>query len=90
MTTFEEWTKLQTFLERELFDKRLNTLQIWLPIEDRQTEGTWKDLYTGDVVQNYTHPWSGSKPDGGEAENCARLMNEDTLHACVHTSLQPN
>ena len=37
----------------------------------------WKDFYTGEVVQNYTHPWIGSKPDGGIGENCARLLNEN-------------
>ena len=78
VATFEEWTKLQTFLKKELFDKSVNTLQIWLSIEDRDTEGTWKDFYTREVLQNYSHPWHGSKPDGGEAENCARLLNKNS------------
>ena len=75
VATYEEWTKLQTFLKNELFDKGLNTLQIWLPVEDRETEDVWKDFYTNQVVQNFTLPWTGSKPDGGKTENCARLMN---------------
>ena len=76
IATLEEWTKLQTFLKTNLYDKGLNTMEIWLPIEDRQTEDVWKDFYTGEVVQNYTHPWAGSKPNGGRSENCARLVNE--------------
>ena len=51
VATFEEWINLQAFLKKELFDKRL---QIWLSIEDRETEGTWKDFYTGEVLQNYS------------------------------------
>ena len=77
MTTFEEWIKLQTFLKTKLFDKGLYTLEMWLPIEDRENEGVWKDFYSGQVVENYTHPWIGSKPDGGKEENCARLLNEN-------------
>merc|ERR1712105_187910 len=46
-------------------------------IEDRETENVWKDFYTGEVVQNYTHPWIGSQPDGGKAENCGRVYNKD-------------
>ena len=61
----------------KLFDKGLSTLQMWLPITDRETEGVWKDFYTGQVVQNYTHPWITSKPDGEKAENCARLFDEN-------------
>ena len=78
VATSEDWTKLQTFLKKKLYDKKLKTLEIWLPIDDRETEGVWKDFYTGKVVQNFTQPWLGSKPDGGEVENCARLLNENT------------
>ena len=77
VTTLEDWLRLQTFLKKKLFDNGLNTLQIWLAIEDRETEDVWKDFYTGLVVQNYTYPWTGSKPDGGKAQNCARLLTEN-------------
>ena len=73
VTTLKEWTKLQAFLKEKLFDRGLNTLQIWLPITDRETEDVWKDFYTGEDVHNYTHPWIGSL--AGEAENCARLYD---------------
>ena len=78
VASFEEWTKLQRFLKNSLFDKGLYTLEIWLPISDRETEDIWKDFYTGEVVQNFTQPWIGSKAGGGKAENCARLLNENT------------
>ena len=77
VTTLEDWTRLQTFLKRKLYDKGLNTLEIWLPITDRESEGVWKDFYTEHVIQNFTHPWMGSKPDGGEAESCVRLFDEN-------------
>ena len=54
------------------------------PIEDRDTEDVWKDFYTGEVVQNYTHPWLRSKPNGGEAENCSRLKNEKNWTVIVN------
>ena len=77
VATFEDWTKLKTFLKKKLYDKGLDTLQIWLPIKDREAEGVWKDSFTNQVVENYTQPWIGSKPSGGKAENCARLLNEN-------------
>ena len=77
VATFEEWTKLQAFLKKKIYEKRLNTMRLWLPIEDRETEDIWKDFYTGQVVQNYTQPWIGSRPDGGEAQNCADVFNEN-------------
>ena len=75
VATLDEWTSLQIFLKRKLYDKGLSTLQMWLPVEDRETEGVWKDFYSGRAVQNFTQPWIGSKPDGGREENCARLLN---------------
>ena len=50
VTTFEEWTELQTYLKKNLYDKGLNTLDIWLPISDTEAEGAWKDFYTGDIL----------------------------------------
>ena len=77
VTTFEDWTKLKRFLKKKLFAKGQNTFEIWLPFTDRESEGVWKDFYTGQRLQNFTQPWTGSKPDGGKTENCARLINED-------------
>ena len=69
VVTYEDWNKLQTFLKKMFFDKGLYTMEMWLPITDRETEGVWKDFYSGEVVQNFTLPWVGSKPNGGEGEN---------------------
>ena len=63
VATFEEWTKLQAFLKKNLFEQGINALQLWLPIEDRETEGVWKDFYTKEVVQNWTHPWKAQLDD---------------------------
>ena len=76
MLTFEEWTTLQSFLKERLFDKGFDNLQIWLPITDRESEGKWKDFHSNEVMENYTHPWIGSKPDGGTGENYARRASE--------------
>ena len=51
VTTFEKWTKLQTYLKKNLFDKGLYTRHMWLPITDREIEGVWKDFYTGEVCR---------------------------------------
>ena len=65
-------------MKKDLYDRGLNTLRIWLPIDDRKKEGAWKDFYTGTLMQNYTLPWAGSKPDGGVEQNCAFLLSGDT------------
>ena len=51
VASFQEWTKLQTFLKRKLYDKGLDTLQMWLPITYRATEGIWKDKTSGPYIQ---------------------------------------
>ena len=43
VTTLEKWTLLQTFLRRKIYDRELNSVQIWLPLSDRETEGVWKE-----------------------------------------------
>ena len=69
----QDWAELK----RSLSDKRVDTLRLWLPVDDRKTEGEWRDFYTGGVMKNYTPPWIGSGPDGGRRQNCAYLMNGD-------------
>ena len=78
VTHLQDWAKLQSSLKMNLYDKGLNTLSMWLPITDRQIEAEWRDFYTGRVIQNYTQPWAGSKPDGGIAENCAYILDWNT------------
>ena len=61
-----------------------------------KTEREWRDFFSGKVLQNYTLPWVGSRPDGGLVQNCACLLDENTWgdedcdwwkHACMCTSL---
>ena len=78
ITNSQDWAALQNSLKRILYDKGLNTIELWLPIEDRKTEGEWKDFYTRQPIQNFTQPWAGSGPDGGLEQNCAVLLDGDT------------
>ena len=78
VTTSQDWATLQQSLKMNLYDQGLNTLRLWLPVEDRKTEGEWNDFYTGSVLQNYTPPWAGSKPVGGTGANCAYLLDGNT------------
>ena len=56
----------------------MNTLQLWLPIDDKSTECEWEDFYTGEVIQDFSPPWAGPKLDGGQKTNCAWLVDENT------------
>ena len=76
VTTLEDWIHLKTFLREKIYDKGLKSMQIWLPLTDKEKEGVWKD-YNGTEIQNYTLPWPEGGPDGGENENCARVMGLD-------------
>ena len=77
VTSLQDWTKLQNSLKITLYNKGLNTLELWLPVDDRRAEGEWRDAYTEGVMQNYTIPWAGSGPDGGRRQNCAYLVDGD-------------
>ena len=54
VTSFQDWVTLRNSLKKDIYDRGLNTLSLWLPVEDRKTEGEWNDFYTGNVLQNYT------------------------------------
>ena len=77
VTYSQDWAKLQKFVKVNLFDKGLNTLFLWLPVEDRKIEGEWRDFYSGKIVmQNFTPSWVGS--NGGRSQNCAYLVDANT------------
>ena len=78
VTTSQDWTALQHSLKVNLYNRGLNNMYLWLPVEDRNSEGEWNDFYTGEVIHNYTPPWIVSKPNGGIEQNCAYLLNGDT------------
>ena len=67
------WLSLQQSLKAEVFDKQLNTLMLWLPLEDMDISNAWKDSYTGSLTMNYTKPWVG-----GVQFPCAFLLDENS------------
>ena len=77
VTNSQDWTTLRHFLKTNLFDKKLNTLFLWLPVNDRMKEGEWRDFYTDKVIQNYT------EADGGTVQNCAKIFDGDTWVAVI-------
>ena len=78
VTSLEDWITLKTFVKKKIYDRGLNSVQIWLPISDKGTEGVWKD-YNGSTIQNYTLPWMGAGPDGGDAQNCHQSVSRNQL-----------
>ena len=78
VSTLQDWVNLQISLKESLYDKELNTMQLWLSAHDRDDEGNWRDFYTNETIQNYTLPWDGSGPDGDKEQNCAFLLDENT------------
>ena len=57
VTSSQDWATLQRSLKMNLYDKGLNTLHLWLPVNDRKTEGEWRDFYTGQQLENYNRTW---------------------------------
>ena len=97
MITPDDWVILKNFLNKKIYERGINSLQVWLPISDEETEGVWKD-YNGSVIRNYTLPWIGLGPDGGVGQNCARVVDENgwgdhrcdlSKYACM-CSYKPN
>ena len=54
VNTFQDWDTLQRSMKMDLYDKDLNTLELWLPINDKEAEGEWRDFYTKDIMGNFT------------------------------------
>ena len=54
VATSEDWNRLKKFMKEKVFDKGLDSLPIWLPIQDRDREGEWRDFYTG-CKTNHNH-----------------------------------
>ena len=77
VTEWQDWVKLRDFLKKEIYDKGRNSILLWLPVSDREQEGEWRDFYNASMIQNFTPPWSGSRPDGGDAQNCAFIYGDD-------------
>ena len=71
VSTQETSVSLQMFCEKNLEKEQY---PIWLAINDTDQEGVWRDIYTGRSL-NFTLPWIGNEPNGGNRENCAVLGN---------------
>ena len=57
VASFQDWTKLKM----SLYDKGVNALRLWLPVDDRMAEGEWRDFYTDKLMENYTPPTPAPK-----------------------------
>ena len=68
--TEDEWRIIQAFV------KNNNIKDTWLSLTDVEEEGIWRDLYTKEAT-NYSLPFTGTGPNGGEAENCAISVSVD-------------
>ena len=95
--TMNQWKSLQTFLNEKLPTDL--SRRIWLAIDDKGTEGEWRDYYTHELL-NLTIPWIDSEPNGGRNENCADMDLSYSLHwnderceregvGCICTRNQP-
>ena len=74
VATTVQWQKLETF-----FRKIQTRHQVWLPLDDNQDEGKWRDYYNRQTI-NFTPPWTGREPNGGTTENCVRAkMRKDVV-----------
>ena len=79
VATIEDWKEVEHFLKAELYDKRSSSTSIWLPIDDEEKEGEWRDSQTNQPL-NYALPWAASQPDEGRGSNFAQIMTGGLLH----------
>ena len=63
VVSLEEWDGLNTELKYHI---QIQNYGYWLSLTDRVEEGVWRDWYTGQQA-NYSLPFTGSGPNGGES-----------------------
>ena len=68
--TLQQWTNLKIDLEG--VNNKRGPKNIWLTLNDEDTEGDWVDYFTHEVV-NFSLPWAFDEPNGGNTENCVAL-----------------
>ena len=88
VTTLQEWEGLLIFLSKKRTRKNvwlaiedeieLPHNRVWLPLDDTQNEGEWRDYYTHQIL-NFTPPWYENEPNGGKTENCIKLPSSAKL-----------
>ena len=49
------------------------SLDYWIPFNDIQDEGVWRNSYTNQVEEN--PDWGGKEPNGKRTENCALIVS---------------
>ena len=73
VVTLEQWTNLQRVLDGLIINRGAE--DIWLALNDTDTEEKWVDNYDGNMV-NFSLPWASGEPNGWKSENCAVLFQE--------------
>ena len=66
VTSLLQWERLRSFAS----EKEMGEFGIWVPINDAQHEGEWRDFYNHQAL-NFTPTWGKGEPNGGTTENCA-------------------
>ena len=96
ITNPTEWTSLQLFLRKNLWDKGIVVGNFFLALTDTREEGVWRDYYTGEQLENYTNSCykSNGGKDMGEAYNCVYYRSTFAqtrtwiVWQCLSTSLR--
>ena len=73
LVTLEQWEDMKTEL-RDLI--RFPRYLYWVSLTDNEEEGVWRDWYN-DQPAKYQLPFTGTGPNGGLTENCARIETQD-------------
>ena len=64
-----EWNAFKKLLERKSYRTNFYAMPFWAAIDDKETEGEWRDHYTHTAL-NHTKVWAW-EPDRGRDDNCA-------------------
>ena len=78
--TQDQWTGHENALKqiRKSPTRRKGVNGIWLSLDDKATEGEWRDFYNHKVT-NFTLPWLKGEPNGQNDENCLNLLKGTSL-----------
>ena len=76
VATLEQWIDYENVLKQILNSskRRKGVNGIWLALDDKDTEGEWRDFYDQQVA-NFSLPWLRGEPNGKSNENCLNLLS---------------
>ena len=74
VVTLKEWERLQSFFQKNVYDKGLDIKEFWLSITDEKEEGQWADYYTNKKMLHQGN-FERGQPNGGRAQNYIMLRN---------------